>query len=139
MFTQCLLFSDPTSAFSIYNEVPTYVNDVVIWPTADLNIGLHYDNTTGKYCAEHTGTYMFQLHLYKQFQGGLVTCKIKKNSDTIAAAQVPSETVKPGFYEGSTSSIVHLEKGDKVYVGDCVNFNNLFQWTAFNGVLLDLD
>ena len=111
---------------------------MVVWPSVYLNIGQHYDNTTGKYSAEYNGTYMFQLHLYKQHKGDLITCNIIKKSDSIAIAQVPSETVKPSYYESSTSIIVHLEKGDKVYVGDCYNFNSLFQWTAFNGVLLDL-
>ena len=82
---------------------------------------------------------MFQLHLYKQNQANFVTCSIILNGTSIATAEVPSELVKHGLYESSTSVIVHLEKGDKVYVGGCGNFNNLHSATTFNGVLLSLD
>ena len=57
----------------------------------------------------------------------------------MAIAHVPSEVVKGGYYESSTSAILHLEVGDKVYVGDCDDFNFLDLWTVFNGVLLNKD
>ena len=133
------LFSDPASAFSIYNVYPTYVDNVLIWTGPDTNIGQHYDNTTGKYSAPHNGTYVFQLHLYKLSIAGLVACAIIQNGNQIAVAQVPSETVQIGAYESSTSAIVHLQEGDKVWAGNCANDNNVHPWTAFNGFLLYKD
>ena len=112
---------------------------MVIWSSPKLNIGQHYDNTTGKYNAPYNGTYMFQLHMYKKRYADFFYCRIKKNSGLIATAIAPSETANNGNYESSTSVIVHLEEGDKVYVGDCDNFSYMDFWTAFNGVLLDKD
>ena len=112
---------------------------MVVWAFAHLNIGQHYDGTTGEYSAPYNGTYMFQLHMYKKDQAGMVSCRLRKNTGTIATAIVPSETVKQGIYESSTSAIVLLKEGDKVYVGDCDNFENMNYLTAFNGVLLDKD
>ena len=111
---------------------------MVVWAFAHLNIGQHYDGTTGEYSAPYNGTYMFQLHMYKKDQAGMVSCRLRKNTGTIATAIVPS-AANNGNYESSTSVIVHLEEGDKVYVGDCFNFSNMDNLTAFNGVLLDKD
>ena len=117
---------------------------MVIWSNPKLNQGSDYNTTTGKYCAEHSGTYLFHLDLYKISLADEVNCNIFKSfSDGTLAflsqAAVAPETSQAGQYESSTTAIAHLEQGDCVYVGSCVNYNNMEFLTTFVGTLLNLD
>ena len=108
-----------------------------------LNKGSNYNTTTGKYCAEYNGTYLFHLNLYKV--GGtnrVLGCLLLKDSkiqtgEDIAYATVPTETSDSS--ESSTTAITHLEQGDCVYVGACEEYINLAGDTTFIGTLLFVD
>ena len=110
-----------------------------------LNTGSHYNNTTGKYCAEHNGTYLFHLNLYKFPLANTIGCYLLKDSkietgESLSYASVPSETSNHAFYESSTTAITHLDQGDCVYVGNCDNYmNNWSDVTTFTGTLLSVD
>ena len=136
--------SAPTSAFSLFGPDHTYKDDVVIWSDPELNQGSHYNTTTGRFCPEYSGTYLFHLDLYKMSQADRVQCGIFKSfpdggQTSLSFASVAGETSKTGDYESSTTAIVHLEQGDCVYVGFCVGYNNMNFATAFVGTLLNKD
>ena len=133
------IFSAPTSAFSTYKGTISYVDGVVVWSEPTLNIGSHYNTTTGKYCAEHSGTYLFQLNLVKKSLLASVVCSLFKESDRIGDAWVPTETIWAGQFESSTTAIVHLVQGECVYVGGCNGFSNMADTTTFTGTLLFQD
>ena len=135
----------PTSAFSILGKPRAGASGIVaIWESPALNIGDHYDITTGKYCPEYNGIYIFQLHLYKKSLGIGVGCIMQKESASgemtqLGLADVPSETTQGGRYGGSTAAIAHLEQGDCVFVSSCYLFDSLDPRTTFSGALLHLD
>ena len=133
---------DPTSAFAIWSGRPTYNSStgVVVFPQyyVLLNIGDHYNTTTGKYTCHYPGIYVFSLNLYKKTGTSGVTCWIRKNGSTKAAATVPSESGF-GLYESSASTVLHLAFNDTVYVGSCSNPGNIASYTTFIGFLLKAD
>ena len=117
---------------------------MVIWSDPELNQGSDYNTTTGTYCAEYSGTYLFNLNLYKIDLADKVACGIFKSfsdgeSTVLSHASVEAETSQAGQYESSTTAIAHLEQGDCVYVGSCTNYNNMGFPTTFVGTLLNLD
>ena len=134
------LFSDYQSAFAIYRVWPTYNSstDVLIFPSTSINLGNHYDTTTGQFIAQYAGMYVFILNLYKGTRAGSVWCYIRKNGSNIALAYVPAES-ESGRYESSGSTVVHLDPGDKVDVGSCYNPGYIFYYTSFIGFLLHAD
>ena len=117
---------------------PTQDGSVLVWPSTKLNIapdnGALYNTSSGKYCAEIYGTYIFHLHLYNR-AAGQTGCAITKDDDgsleTLAYAEIQSGTLT-----SSTSTIVDLEKGVCVYVGHCFGSGFSAQST-FSGALQD--
>ena len=137
-----LFSSDPYSAFAIYGVIPTYQSPVLKWPSTRLNIApnnaAHYNTSSGKYCPDHRGTYLFQLHLYKDNQSGNPFCSIIKESQSGSLRILASASPKDSTLEGSSATIVDLEQGDCVYVGSCEDVSNISFLTSFSGALLDL-
>ena len=134
--------SDPYSAFAIYDEVPYYHNGVLIWDETELNItpnnAAHYNTSSGKYCAEFSGTYLFQLHLYKSSStSGTAYCYIIKEWLLGYEARL-ARAYNDGSFEASTATIVNLAQGDCVYVGDCTGPTLITRQTSFSGALLHL-
>ena len=78
---------------------------------------------------------MFSLNLYKSGYDG-THCYIRKNGSGVAYATVPSAS---GFYHGSASTILYLNRGDMVDVGDCYKPENIDSFTSFIGFLLKAD
>ena len=115
------------------------MDGVVVWSEPTLNTGSDYNTTTGKYCAEHSGTYLFQLNLVKKNRATAVICSLFKESDRIGNTWVPDETTTSGQFESSTTAIAHLEPGECVYVGSCNGFSNMADTTTFAGALLFQD
>ena len=114
---------------------------MALWSSTKLNIapdnGAHYNTSSGKYCAEYYGTYIFQLHLYKTSPTETLSCDIKKDHDGSLETLV-RVSARPDTLTGSSSTIVDLQNGDCVYVGECTNFHKLNSMTSFSGALLDL-
>ena len=138
-----LLFTlDPTSAFAIYGDYPTYNSStgVVVFPQSavNLNIGGHYSMATGKYTCDYPGIYVLSINLYKKYGASDVSCYIRKNGSGVAYAYVPSES-KSGFYESSASTVLRLARGDTVDVGSCLNPSYIDSYTSFIGFLLKAD
>ena len=109
---------------------------MLIFPETKLNIGNDYDTTTGQFTCRYPGIYVFSVNLYCSDAGNRVKCHIMKNRGTVSFANTPSFAK---WLEGSGSTIVHLELGDKVYVGSCVGADNILDRTTFNGFLLQAD
>ena len=133
--------SDPYSAFSIYGVAPTKPGtSVIIWPSTKLNIATnnatHYDTSTGKYCAEYYGLYMFNLHLYKISEQGSSKCYIFKESQSGMMSGLAQASVGSSSLESSTTTIVELGQGECVYVGGCSGFSFLSSFTSFSGTLI---
>ena len=138
-----LLFTlDPTSAFATWGGTPTYNSStkVLVFPqsSVQLNIGGHYNTTTGKYTCHYPGIYVFSLNLYKKSGAGQVYCWIRKNGSSFAIARVPSES-EHGYYESSASTVLRLARGDTVDVGSCKNPSIIYNYTSFIGFLLKAD
>ena len=116
------------------------MSPVLIWPSTRLNIapdnGAHYNTSSGKYCAEFYGTYIFILHLYKTGLREIAVCHIVKD-DGSSRETLGTTEVQDGTITGSTSTILVLEKGDCVYVGNCGGYSLLSTLSSFSGALLD--
>ena len=78
---------------------------------------------------------MFSLHLYKSSGAGRVWCFIRKNGRGVVYAEVPAES-KIGYYESSTSTVLHLGSDDKVDIGNCHGVSDISSITTFTGFLL---
>ena len=110
--------SDPVSAFAMYGAKPTYTLGILVFPSTLLNIGNHYSTVTGRFTCYYPGVYMFSLNLYKSPGPDIIYCRIIKNGkqSTSVQATILSED-QSGYYEGSASTIYHLNRGDRVHVG----------------------
>ena len=80
---------------------------------------------------------MFILNLYKDTGADSVACNIVINGRDIAWVKAPGSSEYGS--EGSGSTVVHLDPGDKVDVGDCHNSGDISYLTSFNGFLLQAD
>ena len=133
------LLSDHQSAFAIYRESPTYSSStkVLIFPSTTTNIGNHYDNTTGQFTAQYAGIYVFVLNLYRVNGLDHVFCYIRKNGSKVAIGRIQLKSEQHA--ESSGSTVVHLDPGDKVDVGNCDNPWEIDIRTSFIGFLLQAD
>ena len=134
------LFQDYQSAFAIDYTSSTYNSStgVLIFQSTRTNIGNHYDTTTGQFTAQYAGIYVFILNLYTGSTADGMSCDIRKNGSGVAYAEVPAES-EFGLYQSSGSTVLHLDPGDTVDVGDCYNPSGISDWTSFNGFLLQAD
>ena len=140
-FIYCtFLFSVYRSAFAIYYTSPKYSisTSVLIFTSTRTNIGNHYDTTTGQYTAQYAGIYLFILNLYRKAGGNSVWCYIRKIGSRVVMVSVPADS-EYGIFGSSGSTVVHLDPGDKVDVGDCHNPSDIDAWTSFLGFLLQAD
>ena len=81
---------------------------------------------------------MFSLNLYKGSGRSGVNCAIRKSGVDVAYANVPTNG-ESGWYGSYASTVLHLNRGDTVYVGDCSNPGNILNYTSFIGFLLKAD
>ena len=135
-----LFVSDPMSAFAIAFTTSTYNSSsrVAVFPITKLNIGNHYSTVTGQYTCYYPGVYVFSLNLHKRYGASRVYCYIRKNGSVYVLADVPGDGTS-GYYDGSASTIFHLNRGDTVDVGDCHNPDDINHYTLFTGFLLKAD
>ena len=81
---------------------------------------------------------MFILNLYKDSRADYVYCFIRINGRGGVIARVPAES-EYGYYESSASTVVYLNPGDKVDVGNCGSPSEINHRTSFIGFLLQPD
>ena len=70
------------------------------------------------------------VNLYKKSGADGIGCYIRKNGNVVARAGVPAES-EAGYYEGSGSTVLHLDPGDKVDVDACGNPRDIISYTSF--------
>ena len=133
--------SDPASAFAIYGATPTEdpSTETLVFPQYRINIGDHYNTSTGMYTCQYPGIYVFSVHIYKK-DGDTsdIGCFIRLNGNDQVHITVPG-TSNDGFYEGSTSTVFHLQEGDTVDIGNCLDPSAVSQLTSVIGFLLYAD
>ena len=104
-----------------------------------LNKNYDYNTFTGQFICEYPGIYVFVLNLYRNSKdGSRVTCHIMRDGGHMAWACAPGNS-ESNWNVGSASTIVHLSRDDKVYVGDCSGTSNIAEETSFIGFLLRAD
>ena len=133
-----VFFSDYMSAFAIYWGNPLLYDsstDRLTFSSTRINIGNHYNTTTGQFTCQYAGIYVFMLNLYKDNGAGRVWCHIRINGYNLVLANVPAESGY-GWYESSGSTVLYLDPGDKVDVGSCRGANEIDIRTSFIGFLL---
>ena len=132
-------FTDYKSAFAIFGQYPTQgTSGAITFPSVKTNIGGHYNIATGQFTCQYPGIYVFSLNLYKKSGASKTYCYIRRNGGGVARADVPAES-KFGYYESSGSTVLHLDRGDKVDVGGCNSVNDIDSYTSFIGFLLKAD
>ena len=104
------------------------------------NIGGHYNELTGQYHCSNPGTYVFSLHLYKEYGFDSAHCDIRKNATRlIHVLSDPDIKSDRGYYESSNTVTLHLSRGDIIDIGDCTTASTMAYWTSFSGYLLQTD
>lgn len=106
--------------------------------------GYGYSSSTGIFTCRYPGFYFFSLSLIKQRasdEPDMVYCRIKLNNDTLVYTRIDpnDDHADYGSYGTSTSIIIRLANGDRVYVGGCSSANTIDQYSTFSGFLLKHD
>ena len=106
------------------------------------NYGSGYSSSTGKFTCSHPGLYYFSTSLIKSrdytHPVDMISCYIYKNtSDLVLTAINPTDDdTDKGSYETSAFLVVHLSRGDQVYV-KC--YDRLDDYSSFSGFLVQSD
>ena len=114
--------------------------EAITFPSAGVktNIGGHFNTTTGQFTCQYPGIYVFSLNLYKRTGASRAYCYIRRNGGGVARAVVPAES-NSNYYESSASTVLHLDRGDTVDVGNCNSVSDIGSYTSFIGFLLKAD
>lgn len=105
--------------------------------------GSDFDPASGTFTCSVSGIYLFSLNLVKKGTEinsiNKVHCHLHKNEN-----QVISLILNPSYSTGndaiSSTTVIPLEKGDRVFVGECTDPQlTLEKWTLFTGVLQNRD
>lgn len=109
------------------------------------NYGDCYSTTTGKFTCIYSGLYFFALSLIKERANhsieNMAYCYIYKNDKKLMYTQTDprDDDTDNGSYETSAFLVVHLNQGDKVYVGWCSGQTSINEHSSFSGFLLQSD
>ena len=107
------------------------------------NYGSGYSSSTGKFTCSHPGLYYFSTSLIKLRDTitpvDFIGCYIYKNtSDLVRTFIDPTDDdTDKGSYETSAFIVVHLSRGDQVYV-KC-DVGKLSVYSSFSGFLVQSD
>lgn len=143
MFTLCLYrdYVPETSAFAATQFAST--GDIIRFPAVQLNTGGDYNSSSGVFTCRIPGLYWFSVSLSKQY-GPIVNyvgCFFTINgSKKVYLYEDPTQDIEG--YTTTGSIAVHLNVGDRVYVGGCYNqpipiWN--YDATYFSGMLVKPD
>jgi hypothetical protein len=133
------------SAFSVENPF----NYSKINGTAKLTFsntiyqqGHDFDKSTGTFTCSIPGTYHFSVTLVKKRSSSRVDqvfCQLFKGTSALINIQVDptDDDSDKGSTSISESIVLHLDKGDHVYLSLCSNpTTSMEYWSSFNGFLL---
>ena len=113
------------------------------FPTVHYNEGNDYDPNTGVYTCRIPGTYWFSVSLGKaNGYNEYIDCLILVNdSPKIGLVLILNYDNNQSWKTVSGSGGFHLNKGDRVQVGDCTYQENIYNGynTHFSGVLIRPD
>ena len=130
------------SAFTVTNPLAGPTNGTIRFTNVIINIGGHYNTSTGKFICQYSGLYDFALHILKSVSSDIAYCSINKNHYvTVRAYTDPDRSSDSGYYMSSTSVVLHLVRGDVVNLEDCTPISsfNPYVETSFSGFLLKAD
>ena len=104
------------------------------------NIGSHFNPTTGKYTCVYHGLYFFAVSIYQKNNNHNTECYMRKNGSNVIRAAANSGTGhENGFFEGSNSVFLHLNRGDVIDLKGNFRANTMDQLTSFTGFLVKSD
>ncbi|XP_046356927.2 uncharacterized protein LOC124135591 [Haliotis rufescens] len=101
----------------------------VVYDSIIYNIRSGYSNTTGKFTAPVSGTYMFWTQMGIHHMAVTPVTTIKQSGRTIGSGWVVS-TPTSDYDEVSVSCVSHLQKGEEVWVA----FDKINVWFAYQKV-----
>ena len=102
------------------------------------NVGNGYDKTSGQFTCPVAGLYHFALVIYKTAYADVASCFIRhKQSNRVEAYSSPP--MPGGYFEASTSVVLHLKQGDTVDLAGCTSASNMEWLTTFSGFLINAD
>ena len=106
------------SAFTAKWPLQVTGTTTIRFATIITNIGTEYSASTGKYTCKYPGIYVFTLNLVRSFFApGTVSCSVRKNHQQKVVVYI-HDSGDDGYYSRSTSTVVHLIRGDMIDV-DC--------------------
>ena len=101
-------------------------------------MGNGYDKTSGQFTCPVAGLYHFALVIYKTAYADAASCFIRhKQSNLVEAFSSPP--MPGGYFEASTSAVLHLKQGDTVDLAGCTSASNMEWLTTFSGFLINAD
>jgi len=114
------------------------------FPTVQLNTGGDYSSTTGVFTCRVPGLYWFTATLakYSGVDVSWIRCDIRLNGDSkIRLYGDPYFGNHKDGYQVTGSLALHLTRGDRVQVGDCINAYQIQRsyHTYFSGMLVRPD
>ena len=107
------------------------------------NYGSGYSSSTGKFTCSHPGLYYFSTSLIKLRDTTTpvdrIGCDIYKNTSSLVYTFInpTDDDTDKGSYETSAFIVVHLSRGDQVYV-NC-GYGKLSSLSSFSGFLVQSD
>ena len=121
-----------------------YPNSRLTFATTITNSG-DFSASTGTFTCSQPGNYFFSVTLDKQRVDSIdqVYCTLEKNGASLANIWAdPSDGDHGGDYGSATASntaIVHLNRGDTVYLSGCSAVNSMHVYSSFTGFLVKPD
>jgi hypothetical protein len=140
-----IFFSDHLSAFSVnmpFNYSSINGTDKLTFSNTIYQQGHDFDKSTGTFTCSIPGTYHFSVTLVKQRSGSRVDrvfCELFKGTSSMILIKVDptDDDTDKGSASISQSVVLHLDKGDQVYLSRCLDPAVYMEyWSSFTGFLL---
>lgn len=135
---RCFIFQNLLIGFSVkFNGRYTFKkNDIFKFNKIMSNYGNGYSTSTGKFTCKIPGLYFFTISIisYTNYETAWI---VKNKSDVVEALTTSVSTVlfKQRFESGSTSAVLKLNIGDKVWVKTYSKAT--YEWNScFSGMLI---
>ncbi|XP_060551315.1 coadhesin-like [Ruditapes philippinarum] len=135
---------DHISAFSVGN--PYNYTDKLTFSRIIYQHGNDFDQSTGTFTCSIPGIYHFSVTLVKKRENSRVDrvfCELSKNGRSLTHIEVDptDDDTDKGSAAVSESMVIHLDRGDKVYLSSCNGQPSTYMayWSSFTGFLLHPD